>query len=450
MKIHTINPATEEKIKVYNLFTKLQLDSTITKSRDGFKKWKSHSVKYRSSTIKQIGKGLLKNKNKFAKLITEEMGKPIKESIAEIEKCAWSCNYFSDNAEKFLQDEKIKTEHKHSYIRFEPLGKILCVMPWNFPFWQVFRCVIPALCAGNSVILKHSSITLGCSLEIERFLGGYLAKGVFQNVITNGEGVNYLMDHVEGVSLTGSVQTGRTIAENAGKRLKKVVLELGGSDPFIVLKDADMNFTCKEAIKGRFVNSGQSCIASKRFIIVKEIFDEFAKNIIDLVKNLKIGNPMDLETDIGPLARREFVVGLDKQVKDSIKQGAKLLYGGKVLQGKGYYYMPTILITNSNMRVVKEETFGPVFTLIKVNNEKEAIKEANKSEFGLGASIWTKDMKKGTEYAKEIESGFVAVNNVVRSDPRLPFGGVKNSGLGRELDRYGMLEFCNIKTVIAD
>ncbi len=450
MKITTINPATEEKIKEYELFTQKQLDTVIKNSREGFEKWKSHSVAYRSSIVKHIGEGLLKNKKSFAKLITEEMGKPIRESIAEIEKCALLCDFMSKNAEKFLEEENIKTEHKHSYLRFEPLGKILAVMPWNFPFWQVFRCIIPALCAGNSVILKHSSITLESSLQIEEFLKKYLDKNVFQTVITDGKGVNYLMDYIDGISLTGSVSTGRIIAENAGKRLKKIVLELGGSDPFIVLKDADLKLTCQEAIKGRFVNSGQSCIAAKRFIVVKERFDEFKNKTINLVKNLKVGDPMKSNTDIGPLARKEFLLNIDKQVKDSIKQGAKLLYGGKKLDTKGYFYQPTVLIAKNNMHVVKEETFGPVFTLIKVNSEKEAIQEANNSAYGLGASIWTKDLKKGIEYAKEIKSGFVAVNNVVRSDPRLPFGGIKNSGIGRELDRYGMLEFCNIKTVIVD
>jgi len=450
MKAYTINPATEEKINGYDLFSKQQLDSTIKNSKIAQEKWKNHPVSYRTYLMKSIAKGLIKNKKEFSQLITEEMGKPITESIAEIEKCAWLCDYFADNAEKFLQEEKIKTEHKYSYIRFEPLGKILCIMPWNFPFWQVFRCAVPALCAGNSVILKHSSITLRCSLEIEKFLSSYLDKNIFQTVITDSKGVNYLMEYIDGVSITGSVETGKTIAENAGKKLKKVVLELGGSDPFIVLKDADIKLTCNEAIKGRFINSGQSCIAAKRFIVVKERFDEFTKKIVDLVKTLEVGDPIKETTKIGPLARKNFVLNIDKQVKDSIKQGAKVLYGGKQLERKGYFYSPTVLIASNKMRVVKEETFGPVFSIIKVNSDEEAIKEANNSEFGLGASIWTRDIKKGMEYTKKIESGFVAVNNIVRSDPRLPFGGIKNSGIGRELDRYGMLEFCNIKTVIAD
>ncbi len=450
MKVFTVNPATEEKIESYELFSKNKLDSAIKNSEIAFAKWNSKSTKDRAYYLKEISKLLFRNKNSYATLITEEMGKPIKEGIAEIEKCAWLCDYYSENARKFLEDEKIKTEHKYSYIRFEPLGKILMIMPWNFPFWQVFRCAIPAICAGNVVILKHSSVTLGCSLEIEKIFNQCLDKNIFQTVITDGKGVNYLMDKVNGVSLTGSVNTGKIISENAGKRLKKVVLELGGSDPFIVLKDADLKLTCESAIKSRFLNTGQSCICAKRFIVVKEIFEEFKNNILELVKNLKLDDPMKETTNLGPLARKDFVFNIDKQVKDSIKQGAKLLYGGKPIQGKGFFYSPTILIASSNMKIAKEETFGPVFTLIKVNNEKEAIKEANNSEYGLGASIWTRDIEKGLEYAKQIQSGIVVVNDIVRSDPRLPFGGIKNSGTGRELGRYGLLEFCNIKTIIGD
>ena len=448
MKVYTINPYTEEKIKGYDLFSKKKLDSTLNNSKIGFEKWKEYNVRDRSFLIKDVGKALLNRKREYAKLITIEMGKPIKESLAEIEKCAWLCDYYSKNAEEFLKEEKVKTEHKHSYVRFDPLGKILCVMPWNFPFWQVMRFSIPALCAGNSIILKHSSITLGCSLEIERLFNEILGKNVFQTVITNENGVEYIMNGVNGVSLTGSVETGKKVAENSGKRLKKIVLELGGSDPFIVLKDADLKFTCEQGIKGRFINSGQSCIAAKRFIVVKERFEEFNNIIISLVEKLNVGDPMKYSTDIGPLARKVFLLNLDKQVKYSVRQGAKILSGGNILRGN--FYRPTVLVARNNMRDVKEETFGPVFTTIKVNNKREAVMEANNSEFGLGASIWTRDINKAMKYVKDIEAGFVSVNNIVKSDPRLPFGGIKNSGYGRELSRYGILEFCNIKSVVVD
>ncbi len=450
MKIYTLNPATEEKISGYEFFTSKKLNSVVDNSKKAFDKWRKYLINHRLSLISHISKGLLKNKNKFAKLITQEMGKPIKESIAEVEKCSWLCDYFVQNAERFLEEEKINTEHKYGYIRFDPLGKILCVMPWNFPFWQVFRFAVPVLCTGNTVILKHSSITLGCSLEIEKLFNEYLDKNVFQTVITDGKGVNYLMDKIEGVSLTGSVETGKIVAENAAKRIKPFVLELGGSDPFIVLKDANIKNASSQAIKGRFLNSGQSCIAAKRFIIAKEKYDEFNELVLNSIKKLKVGDPMKITTDIGPLARKEFLIKLDKQVKDSIKQGAKLLYGGNKINGKGYFFNSTMLSTKNNTRIFKEETFGPVFASMKVNNDFEAIKEANNTQFGLGASLWTKDLKKGMEYAKEIESGVVFINGFVKSDPRLPFGGVKNSGIGRELSRYGLLEFCNIKSVVAD
>ena len=449
--VETINPATEEKVKKYKIFEKRDLDRSLNNSKKASENWKKLSVKQRVSIMKGISKELLRNKNEYARTITIEMGKPISQSIGEIEKCAWLCDYFSKNAENFLKNEIIKTENKKSYIRFDPLGKILCIMPWNFPFWQVFRFAIPSLYVGNAVILKHSSSTLECSLLIEKLFSKFLPKGVFQTVIADTKGVNYLMNYIEGVSLTGSVNTGKVIGENAGKRIKKFVLELGGSDPFIVLKDAKLRFTCENAVKARFINSGQSCIAAKRFIVVKDIADEFADKLLSLVEKLKVGDPLKKTTDIGPLVNYNQLLSLDIQVKKSIKQGAKVLYGGKIINNKGYFYMPT-LITNTNNKtaVIKEETFGPVMPIIKVKDDREAIKEANNTEFGLGASIWTENRKKAEDYAKEIEAGAVAINSVVRSDPRMPFGGVKASGIGRELSRYGLLEFTNVKSVVVN
>src|SRR3989338_1881790 len=449
--VETINPATEEKIKKYKIFEKRDLDRSLNNSKKASENWKKLSVKQRVSIMKGISKELLRNKNEYARTITIEMGKPISQSIGEIEKCAWLCDYFSKNAENFLKNEIIKTENKKSYIRFDPLGKILCIMPWNFPFWQVFRFAIPSLYAGNAVILKHSSSTLECSLLIEKLFSKFLPKGVFQTVIADTKVVNYLMNYIEGVSLTGSVNTGKVIGENAGKRIKKFVLELGGSDPFIVLKDAKLRFTCENAVKAMFINSGQSCIAAKRFIVVKDIADEFADKLLSLVEKLKVGDPLKKTTDIGPLVNYNQLLSLDIQVKKSIKQGAKVLYGGKIINNKKNFYMST-LITNTNNKtaVIKEETFGPVMPIIKVKDDREAIKEANNTEFGLGASIWTENRKKAEDYAKEIEAGAVAINSVVRSDPRMPFGGVKASGIGRELSRYGLLEFTNVKSVVVN
>ncbi len=445
MKISTVNPATGEIIKSYELFSAEKINNLLKKSDEGFKRWKSFSAEERAHYIKKIGSNLTKNKNKLSRLITEEMGKTVRESIAEIEKCAWLCDYFSRNASKFLQEEIIMTENRKSYVRFDPLGKILGIMPWNFPFWQVMRFSIPALCAGNSVILKHSGITTGCSIEIERIFNEYLEEGIFQSVLTDSRGIKNIMPKVNGVSLTGSVETGKKIGVLAGSNIKKLVLELGGSDPFIVLDDADLGNVYMNAVKARTINSGQSCIAAKRFIVVNKRFNEFSDNIIKIISGLKVGDPMDIKTDIGPLARKNFVLKLDNQIKKAMKKGAKILYQGNEKFERGYYFNPVVLGSRGSFG---EETFGPVFELIKVKNNREAIREANKTNFGLGASLWTKNIKIAEAYAKEIEAGAVFVNDIVKSDPRLPFGGVKDSGFGRELSRYGILEFCNIKTVV--
>ena len=447
--IYTINPANGEKLKSYNLFSKKELDKTVEDSNLAFEKWRKLKVSERVKFIDKIGKELLNNKKFYAEVITKEMGKPFNESILEVEKCASAFEYYYINAEKFLEDENVKTEYKNSYISFEPLGKVLMIMPWNFPFWQVIRCAIPALCAGNVVILKHSSVTLECSLELEKLFNKIPYKNIFQTVITDGKGVEYIMDYVQGVSLTGSAETGKLIAEKAGKKLRKVILELGGNDSFIVLKDVDIKSVCENAIKGRLLNSGQGCIAAKRFIIVKEKFEDFIQELLVNLKNIKVGDPMDDKNKVGPLATEEHRENVHRQVKNLIKEGAKLLCGGEKISGNGFYYEPTILIVDSNINF-REEIFGPVFLIFKVNDEYEAVKIANNSDFGLGASIWTKDIKKGIELSKEIEAGLVFVNKLVRSDIRLPFGGVKNSGIGRELGKYGLLEFCNIKTIVVD
>lgn len=447
MRLNTVNPATGEKLTSYVSFSKGQLDKTVLASDKASSSWRLLSMKERASRFFDVAKVLRKNQEKYATLMTKEMGKPIKESLAEIEKCAWLCEYYAQNAERFLENEKVETEHSESFIQFDPLGKILCVMPWNFPFWQVFRFGVPALCVGNTIMLKHSSVTLGCSLEIEKLFQDILGKDVVKTVITDGKGVNYLLDKVQGVSLTGSVATGKVVAQEAGKRLKKFVLELGGSDPYIVLKDADVKLSCEDAMKGRFINTGQSCIAAKRFIIEKERFDEFNDRILASMKTLKIGNPLDKSTDIGPLARKEFVKELQNKIATSVKQGGKILYKADIPK-EGFYVAPTFLTVKQDNILFKEETFGPVFASMKVNNEKEAIQEANNSEFGLGAALWTRNINKARELAKQLEVGTVAINNFVKSDPRLPFGGVKNSGIGRELSRYGLLEFCNIKSVV--
>ncbi len=452
MKFSTINPATEEKIKKYETYSLSKVNSILKKSKNSFNKWKKLSTQERANHFKTLSKKLIKEKNHLAKTITIEMGKPITESITEIEKCSFTCDYYAKNALNFLKNEIVQTENKKSYIRFEPLGIILSIMPWNFPFWQVFRFSVPSLCAGNVTLLKHSNQVPQCSLEIERiFLESGFPKGVFNSLIITSDSTSNLIHKVNAVSLTGSIETGKKIAEQAGKNLKKFVLELGGSDPFIVLNNANITFTCQNGIKSRFINAGQSCIAAKRFIITKSKEKEFIEKITNLTQNLVIGNPLDKKTNIGPLVNKKQLDTLIKQVNLSLKQGAKLHTGGKRKFSKGYFYEPTVLSkVKKSMAVIKEEVFGPVLPILTVNNNKEAIKEANSTSFGLGASIWTKDINKAEELAKDIEAGFVAINSIVKSDPRLPFGGIKDSGIGRELSRYGMLEFTNIKAVVVN
>ncbi len=450
--IYSINPATGKKIKGYKLSEKKNLDRGLLNAERGFSYWRKISAKERCKYIRKVAKILLNRKNKLAEAITIEMGKPITQAISEIEKCAWCCNYYADYGVRFLENEIVETENKRSYIRFDPLGIILSIMPWNFPFWQVFRFGIPSLTAGNVTILKHSNVVPECSLLIHKiFQDANFPNGVFQSLITDAKGVGYLLPKVNGVSLTGSVETGISIATQSSKNLKKFVLELGGSDPFIVLDDANIKFSCENASKARFVNTGQSCIAAKRFIVTKKIAKEFTKKITALVSLLKIGDPLEKSTDIGPLVRKEQLSKLENQVRISVSMGAKILCGGKKVRRDGYFYLPTVLTSvKSNMPVIKEEVFGPVLPILVVANDSKAINEANNTEFGLGASIWSRDIKKAEEIAKKIEAGVVSINSIVKSDPRLPFGGIKKSGIGRELSRYGLLEFCNIKAIVVN
>lgn len=453
MKIRSINPANKKLLKEYNLLNLNEALREIEKSRNAFFKWKNLSLAKRTSLIKKVARVLRHNKKQLAIKITNEMGKTINSSILEIEKCAALCDYYSVNAKKFLADETVKTENKKSYVTFEPLGVVFGIMPWNYPFWQVFRFAVAALCAGNVVVVKHASNVLGSALEIEKvFRKTGFPESVLKALPIDSKTATKLINKksIDAVSVTGSVETGKKIAEIAGRNLKKIVLELGGNDPFIVLKDADLKFTCETGVKARMNNTGQSCIAAKRFIVIKEISEKFEKTFIEYVKKLKVGNPLDKKNNIGPLAREDLVLNIERQVKDAVRKGAKILYGGRRPQElKGYYYMPTILSNvKKGMAVYDEETFGPIASIIVVKNEEEAIKIANSTKFGLGASIWTKNTKKAESLAKKIEAGSVFINGLVKSDPRLPFGGIKNSGYGRELSEYGIKEFVNIKTIV--
>ena len=448
-QITTINPATGEEISKFTPMDRNQVFQLVGKAKRAFPEWKKDYEK-RRSYIYNLVEYLKKNKTELAKIVTSEMGKVLKESIGEVEKCAWALEFYADHGDSFLSDEVINTDARKSFITFEPIGVIGSIMPWNFPYWQALRFAAPCLMAGNVIAMKPSRITHQSGIEIEKaFTESGVPDGVFQTVIGSVDSANHLIDSdVNAVTFTGSTSAGAKVGERAAKNLKKCVLELGGSDPFIVLDDAIIEKAAEGAVKGRFINCGQSCVASKRFFVGKNIADNFIELFIKKTSQLKVGDPTSIETDVGPLSSKESLETISGIVEDAKEKGAKILLGGSEIEGKGYFYQPTILTNvKPNMRIAKEETFGPVAPITIVENESEAIRFANDIEFGLGASIWTKDLQKADKMSRRIESGIVSVNNVVLSDPRVPFGGIKHSGFGRELSRYGMLEFVNIKSV---
>jgi aldehyde dehydrogenase len=451
-KIETINPTTGRVISSYESMSIDKIGLVTKNAQNAFEKWRKTEILERCDYIRDLAKILSRNKDRYARIVTEEMGKPITQSIAEIDKCALVCEYYSENAEAFLRDEIVPTEFRKSFISFEPLGVVAGIMPWNFPFWQVMRYAVPTLIAGNVAVLKHSSVCIGSALQIEESFGqSGFPENIFQCVIGDykvGEAL-VLSDKVDAVSVTGSVNTGKRVAELAARGLKKCVLELGGSDPFVVLEDADLNQTAHLAAQSRLLNTGQSCIAAKRFIVVKEVADKFSKLFTENVEAEVVGDPMNSKTTVGPLVRESQRLTLMNQVEDAKSKGGKILTGGKLVAGDGYFYEPTIVSNvNHKMVILREEVFGPAAPIIVVDNETDAIWEANNSEFGLGASIWTSKFDRGVKLAREIRSGVVRVNEMVRSDPRLPFGGIKSSGLGRELSQFGTREFVNVKSIV--
>jgi succinate-semialdehyde dehydrogenase/glutarate-semialdehyde dehydrogenase/succinyl-CoA reductase len=449
-KLQTINPTTEQVLKEYEIMSKEQIDDSIKQARNAFSEWK-RNIDKRSDFLYAFAKELRKNKEKLAKTATEEMGKAIKESRSEIEKCAWVIEYYADNGKIFSTAEVVNTDARKSTISFEPIGVIGSIMPWNFPYWQGIRFAAPSLMVGNTIVLKPASATMQCGIEIENtFHKAGVPEGVFQTLTGDSTIAETLIDSsgINAVTFTGSVPIGAKVAQRATSQLKKTVLELGGSDPFIVCEDADVEKATTGAVKGRFINCGQSCIASKRFIVDKRIADQFTEKFVQKAEKLRVDNPLLEDTDMGPVVNAKSLENIDRIVKASIKEGAELLTGGEKVKDKGYFYRPTILKkVLPKMEIVQEEVFGPVAPIIVTNDEKEAIKVANDSKFGLGASIWTQDLEKAEKLSAMMESGIVTVNNMVVSDPRVPFGGVKKSGFGRELSRYGMLEFVNIKSI---
>ncbi|MDQ3887806.1 MAG: NAD-dependent succinate-semialdehyde dehydrogenase [Thermoproteota archaeon] len=427
-----------------------QIEDITKRAKTTFHEWKKDASK-RAEYLYHVARIFRNDKERLAKVITNEMGKIIKEARAEVEKCAWVMEYYADNGRVFLTDEIVNTDARKSFIAFEPLGVIGSIMPWNFPYWQGLRFASPSLMAGNTIVLKPASATMQCGIEIEKaFEKAGVPMGVFQTVIGDSTAAEMLIDSegVNAVTFTGSVPVGAKVAQRATTKLKKTVLELGGSDPFIVCEDADIEKASTGAVKGRFINCGQSCIATKRFFVVKKIANEFIERFIQKTEKLNVGDPFSDQTDIGPLVNSKSVENMESVVEDSVRKGGEVLTGGERAKSKGSFYKPTLLrkVTH-DMLVLQEETFGPIAPISIVENEMEAIKLANDSKFGLGASIWTQDLDKAEKLSRSIESGIVTVNNVVISDPRVPFGGIKNSGFGRELSRYGMLEFVNIKSV---
>ena len=449
--LRSIDPATGRELATFPEADEAAIESALAKAWDVRHGWRDGGVGLRASLMRSVAGVLRADKSRYAALLTSEMGKPIVEAEAEIEKCAWTAAWFADNAERLLADEQIESTGTQSYVRFQPLGVILAVMPWNFPFWQAFRAGLPALSAGNVMLLKHSSNVPQSALAIEEvFREAGVPEGVFQTLLIGSAAVERIIAdrRVAGVTLTGSDKAGSLVAETAGKALKKTVLELGGSDPFIVLGDADLDAAAAVACRARNQNNGQSCIAAKRFIVEHSVADEFEQRFTAAVGALKVGNPMDRANQVGPLARGDLVDDLERQVNESVRLGARAVVGGKRIRGDGYYFEPTVLTNvRPGMPAYNEETFGPVAAVIRATNAEEALSIANDTDYGLGSNIWTSDVERGKKIAERVEAGLVFINGMVASDARLPFGGVKRSGYGRELGDYGIKEFTNVQTV---
>ena len=453
MNLVSINPANNKILESHKEISKENINQIINSSYSTYLDWRNKSISYRSKRMRDLAELLKQKKEKLGALMTQEMGKPIKQSIAEAEKCAWVCEYYADNAERFLSKKEISTDSKKSFISFQPIGLVLAIMPWNFPFWQVFRFASPTLMAGNVGILKHASNVQGCAKQIEKlFLEAGFPEYTFSNLVIGSNKVSNVINNplVRAITLTGSTPAGKSVASHAGSLLKKTVLELGGNDPYIILEDADLNNAVESCIAGRMLNTGQSCIAAKRFIVVKARLDEFIDKVEQKINNMKMGDPLDSNIDIGPMVNTDARDELHQQVLMSIEKGAKLISGGKIPESDGSFYPPTLLTNvEPGMSAFDDELFGPVAVIISAKDQAHAIDLANKTNYGLGAAIFTADLDKGEKIAiNELEAGSCFVNDFVKSDPRLPFGGIKESGYGRELSEFGILEFVNIKSVV--
>ncbi len=451
MPIASINPTTGETLKTFTALNETQIEEKLQRAADTFHSYRRTPFAERELMMFRAAEILEGDKQEFARIMTTEMGKPIKGAVQEAEKCALVCRYYAENASRHLADQTVETNASRSLVHFQPLGPVLAVMPWNFPFWQVFRFAAPALMAGNVGLLKHASNVPQCALAIEDiFLRAGFPAGAFQTLLIGSDAVEKILNdkRIVAATLTGSEPAGRSVASIAGKQIKKTVLELGGSDPFIVMPSANLDQAVATAVRARTINNGQSCIAAKRFIIASEIYEAFERKFVAEMRGLRVGDPMQESTDIGPLATPQILKDLDEQVRKAVAAGARVLTGGKQPERSGNFYEPTVLTNISEKSPVYcEEVFGPVALLFRVETTEQAIQLANATTFGLGAAAWTNDPEEQTRFIDELEAGCVFVNGMVASDPRLPFGGVKNSGYGRELGEFGIREFVNVKTV---
>ncbi len=451
MAIASVNPATGQILKQFEPLTKAQIEHKLVAAQRAFEANRALSFSARATHMVKAAELLEAGKSELAKTATLEMGKPLRQAVAEVEKCAWACRFYAEHAAQQLADERVATDAVESLVRYEPLGVILAIMPWNFPFWQVIRFAAPALMAGNAGLLKHASNVPQCSLAIESiFARSGFPDGIFGSLLIGAGAVESLIRdvRVRAVTLTGSEPAGRTVASQAGHEIKKTVLELGGSDPFIVMPSANLDQAVAVATQARVQNNGESCIAAKRFIVADAVADEFVRKFVERFQALRVGDPMAETTEVGPLVNESSVSEVDRQVHALVDAGAKVLVGGKRLEQPGYYYAPTIVAqVPPQSAVAREEIFGPVAMVFRVRDADEAIAIANSTTFGLGASVWTSDASEREQFIKRIEAGAVFVNGMVKSDPRLPFGGVKASGYGRELSEFGIREFVNVKTI---